>query len=113
MVKVGLVTAAALFRPATRPCANKVLPLPSSPLSANTEPATRSSAICRAIASVSAGLLEMNVAMGQFAICDFRFVIKGANSSQGQLWKFSPPFSLHRISAARRQGKEQFVVLPF
>src|SRR4051794_1429825 len=113
MVKVGLVTAVSFFRPATRLCVNKVLPLPNSPLSASTEPGTRSSAICRAIASVSAGLLEMNVATGQFAICDVRFVIKRANASQRQLWNFSLPFPLHRISVARRHGKEQFVVLPF
>ena len=51
---------------------NKVLPLPSSPLSANTEPAQDPPQFAVAIASVSAGLLEMNVATGQFAICDFR-----------------------------------------
>src|SRR5438128_11139079 len=68
MVKVGLVTAAAAPSPATRPFVNCVLPVPSSPCSAKTEPGLRSFANRRPIASVSATLLEMNVAMAQLRI---------------------------------------------
>ena len=73
----------------------------------------KSLASCRPIASVSAGLLEMNVATGQFAICDLRFAIERANSSQQQLREFSSPLALQTVSVARRNGKEQFVVLAF
>src|SRR6187200_3292801 len=124
MVKVGLVTVASLSRPATRPWVNKVFPLPSSPLRANTEPAFTSLASCRPMASVSAGLLEMNVATGQFALCDWqarsslriryaRFAIERANSGQQQLWEFSSPFALQTVSVTWRNRKEQFVVLAF
>src|SRR5262245_6588494 len=111
MVKVGLVTAASLSRPATRPCVNKVLPLPSSPLRANTEPVTRSPASSRAIFCVSAGLLELNVAKGQFASCAFRVAIETADSSQRQLWKFLSPLALQTFSVTRGNGKKQFVIL--
>src|SRR5262249_24463989 len=99
--------------PATKPLVNRVLPLPSSPCKAKTDPTPTSSASRRPAASVSAGLLEMNVTTFQLRIADWRLPFQATNSSERQFPEFLSPFSLQARSFARRNGEQQFVIFAF
>src|ERR1700736_3974828 len=110
MVNVGLVTDVVLPRPAARPLTNWVLPLPSSPLSASTDPAVSLSANSRPNFSVSAGLFEMNVTTGQFRISDCGLRNERADSGQREFREFSAPACLQPVAIAWRDGEEKFVI---
>src|SRR4051794_28747282 len=110
MVNVGLVTSTSLPRPETSPLTNWVLPAPSSPTSAMTAPFWTSAAKSRPNSPVCSALLEMNVAMGQVLIFDFRFSIQLANATQSKLREPLFPRLLKTLSLARRDREKELIV---
>src|SRR2546426_4742708 len=100
-VKVGLVAAVDAPKPAVRPLTNCVLPLPSPPVSASTSPGLIFSANRRPKASVSSGLLEMNVATFQLRIADCGLRNERTDSRERNLGKFSAPGFLQARPIAR------------
>src|SRR6267143_1931315 len=105
-VKVGLVAAVVAPKTAVRPFANCVLPLPSPPVSASTPPRLIFSAKRRPKASVSSGLLEMNVATFQLRIANCELRNERTDSRERKLRELFAPVFLQTLAIPRRNGEE-------